>query len=318
MPAGTATSGPTTRRPRPLTAATLGLPERPRTADRTASLTEHIRATVDTQLRVLLTEQLTAGRADSPESVHQMRVAARRARVALGLDQGLVGLEARRLREELSWLGGLAGGVRDLDVLCERLTGDSADLPESDLPAFGEVLAALLASRSDAAEILERALHRQRYRSLLHAMAVVALGEPDGGEPPDPASLMAKPVRALHKQLAVSGRAPSDEGWHALRIRVKKLRYATEVAGRVAGPKKRADITALTAKAKALQELLGDFQDTVVTEQHVRDLVATNPGLSPAAVLVAGRLVERQVTKRKALRERLPEASGDLYSATMA
>ncbi|HEX3649131.1 MAG TPA: CHAD domain-containing protein [Pseudonocardiaceae bacterium] len=318
MAAATAPPGTATRRPRPLTPATLGLPDEPRKADRTASLTEHVRATVDAQLRVLLVEQLTAGRADSPESVHQIRVGARRARVALGVDQGVLGPEAQRLRAELSWLGGLAGGVRDLDVLCEHLTSESADLPEPDLAAFGEVLTALLTSRAEAASVLERALPRQRYRGLLHAMAAVALGGPDGGAPPDPMSLLAKPVKALHRQLAVSGRAPSDDGWHALRIKVKKLRYATEMAGRVAGSKKRADITALTGKAKALQELLGEFQDTVVSEQHVRDLVATHPDLSPAAVLVAGRLVERQVAKRNALRELLPGAAGDLYSATMA
>lgn len=315
MTAVTATSG-SGRRQRPLTAVALGLPDEPRTADRGASLTGHIQATVDAQLRVLLTEQATAGPADSPESVHQMRVAARRARVALGMDPGVIGPEARRLRAELSWLGGLAGGVRDLDVLCEHLTGDGAGLPETDLPAFGEVLTALLESRAEAASVLERAMARQRYRNLLHAMAAVALGEPDAAAPVDPAGLMAKPVRALHRQLAESGQAPSDDGWHALRIKVKKLRYAAEMAGRLAGQKKRADITALTGKAKALQELLGQFQDTVVTEQHVRDLVATRPDLSPPAVLVAGRLVERQVAKRDALRERLPAACGDLYSAT--
>jgi CHAD domain-containing protein len=271
---------------------------------------------VDAQLRVLLVEQATAGRADSPESVHQMRVAARRARVALGMDRGVIGQHAQRLRAELSWLGGLAGGVRDLDVLCERLTGDGADLPEADLPAFGDVLTALMDSRATAAAVLERAIPRQRYRTLLHAMAVIATGGPDDDQPADPDELLAKPVRALHRQLAASGTTPTDEGWHALRIRVKKVRYAAELAGRVAGAKKRADITALTGRAKALQELLGDFQDTVVTEQHLRDLVATHPGLSSSAVLVAGRLVERQVAKRAALRERLPAACGDLYSAT--
>jgi CHAD domain-containing protein len=316
MTAATATSAASTRRPRPLTTESLGLPAEGRTAGRGASLAEHIRATVDTQLRVLLTEQATAGRADSPESVHQMRVASRRARVALGMDPGVIGAEAQRLRDELAWLGGLAGGVRDLDVLCEHLTADSADLPETDLPAFAEVLATLLESRAKAASVLERALPKQRYRSLLQAMAAVATAGPHLGAPADPAALMAKPVRALHKQLAASGRSPSDEGWHALRIKVKRVRYAAELAGRVAGPKKRADITALTGTAKALQELLGEFQDTVVTEEHLRDLVATHPELSPAAVLVAGRLVERQVAKRNALRELLPAACGDLYSAT--
>src|ERR1700743_2497004 len=120
---------PDRRRPRPLTAATLGLPDEVRVAGRHDSLTAHIRATVDAALRVLLAEQETAGRADSPESVHQMRVAARRTRVALRADRGGIGPAGASLRAELAWLGDLLGGVRDLDVLCDRLTADGADLP---------------------------------------------------------------------------------------------------------------------------------------------------------------------------------------------
>ena len=42
------------RRPRPLTAGQLGLPAKPRTMDRKAGLTAHVRATVDAGVRVLL------------------------------------------------------------------------------------------------------------------------------------------------------------------------------------------------------------------------------------------------------------------------
>src|SRR5215469_5824329 len=120
---------PVRRRLRPMTADSLELPDEVRAAGRHDSLTAHIRATVDAGLRVLLTEQATAGRADEPESVHQMRVAARRMRVALRMDKGAIGPAAVHLRGELAWLGSLLGGVRDLDVLTERLAGDGSDLP---------------------------------------------------------------------------------------------------------------------------------------------------------------------------------------------
>ncbi|HEX5407248.1 MAG TPA: CHAD domain-containing protein [Pseudonocardiaceae bacterium] len=302
---------------RPLTVQALGLPAVERTAGRQDSLTAHIRATVDTQLRVLLAEQASAGRADEPESVHQMRVAARRARVALRMDRGVIGPTTDTLRVELAWLGTLLGGVRDLDVLCERLTTDGADLPESDLPAFGEVLSALLAARSTAADVLVKGLRRQRYRVLLRTMAAEALGQADDAARTDPASLLVKPVRALHLQLAASAQSPSDESWHALRIKVKRVRYAAELAGRLAGRKQRVAFTELVGQAKALQELLGAFQDTVVTEHHLRQLVTAHPGdLTPTGLLVVGRLVERQVAKRNELREQLPAASGELYRVT--
>lgn len=315
--ATTPTRPPTRRRPGPLTAAALGLPDRPRTADRHDSLTAHIRTTVDTSLRVLLAEQATAGQADEPESVHQMRVAARRARVALRMDRGGIGPAAASLRAELAWLGTLLGDVRDLDVLCERLTRDGADLPETDLPAFGEVLTALLASRSAAAEVLVKALEQQRYRKLLEAMAVEALSQADDAERTDPDKLLVKPVKALHIQLVASAQSPSDEAWHELRIKTKRVRYTAELATRLAGPKRAAALSTLAGQAKALQELLGTFQDTVVTEHHLRQLVTAHPAdLSPSALVVIGRLVERQVAKRNELRDRLPAACGDLYQAT--
>jgi CHAD domain-containing protein len=308
----------TARRPRPLTAAGLGLPERPRTAGRRDSLTAHVRATVDTQVRVLMTEQATAGRADSPESVHQMRVAARRARVALRMDRDGIGPKAAKLRDELAWLGNLLGEVRDLDVLTERLGEDGATLPEADVPAFGDAVAALLAIRSTAADALVAALGKQRYRALLRGLAAEAVVPAnDGTASPIPADLLVRPVRALHTQLAESARAPSDEGWHILRIRVKRVRYAAELAARVAGRKRGGDLAELVSQAKTLQEVLGEFQDTVAAEHRLRQLVVTSPdALTPAGWLALGRLVERQTVRREQLREQLPAACGQLYQLT--
>lgn len=314
---GARTQRPQTRRPRPLTAEGLGLPAEARKSGRRDGLTAQIRATLDAQVRVLLAEQATAGLAEEPESVHQMRVAARRARVALRMDRGNIGT-ARHLRDELAWLGTLLGGVRDVDVLCERLAEDGANLPETDLPAFGEVLSVLLTSRSAAADVLVDALPRQRYRALLRTLATEAVGPADtAAGDPTPAALLAKPVRALHLQLAASAQSPSDAGWHILRIRVKRVRYAAELIGRLAPREQRTGLAELARTARDLQEVLGAFQDTVVAEEHLRQLVVAHPSeLSPAALLVLGRLVERQSAKRDVLREKLPAACGELYEAT--
>ncbi len=308
-----ATSG---RRPRPLTAGRLRLPAEPRTAGRRDGLTAHLRATVDAQLRVLLVEQVTAGQADEPESVHQMRVAARRMRVVLRMDQGGFGPQAGWLRDELAWLGALLGEVRDLDVLCERLAENATTLPQVDLTAFGDVLSALLARRSAAADTLVAELARPRFRSLLRTLASEALAPVDPADVHQPAAdeLLAKPLRRLHRQLAVVAAAPTDEQWHDLRIRVKRVRYAAELAGRLAGRRRRAELDTLVGQTKAVQEALGAFNDTVVAEHHLRQL----DDLSPAGWLALGRLVERQAARRDALRDRLPAACGQLYSLTSA
>jgi CHAD domain-containing protein len=297
------------------------LPAEPRTAGRRDGLTAHLRASVDAQLRVLLVEQVTAGQADEPESVHQMRVAARRMRVVLRMDHGGFGPGATWLRDELSWLGSLLGEVRDLDVLCERLAENATTLPEVDLVAFGDVLAALLARRSAAAGTLVAELGRPRFRALLRRLAAEAVAPLDPADDylPSADDLLARPLRRLHRQLAVVAATPSDEHWHDLRIRVKRVRYAAELAGRLAGRKQRAELVALVGQTKAVQEVLGAFNDTVVAEHHLRQLIVTSPReLSPAGWLALGRLVERQVARRDALRDELPAAAGDLYSLTSA
>ncbi|HYS36096.1 MAG TPA: CHAD domain-containing protein, partial [Pseudonocardiaceae bacterium] len=126
--------------------------------------------------------------------------------------------------------------------------------------------------------------------------------------------LLAKPLRRLHRQLAVVAAAPTDEQWHDLRIRVKRVRYAAELAGRLAGRRRRAELDTLVGQTKAVQEALGAFNDTVVAEHHLRQL----DDLSPAGWLALGRLVERQAARRDALRDRLPAACGQLYSLTSA
>lgn len=297
------------RRTRPLTASQLRLPDEPRVAGRKDGLAAHVRATVDAGVRVLLDEQATAGRADSPESVHQMRVAARRMRVALRLGRGELGRRADELRAELAWLGGLLGEVRDLDVLCERLGAEAVTLPADDLSAFGAVLDALQRQRSDAADELVAALARPRYRALLRALADAA-DEPVevASATAEPEQLLARPLRALHK--AAAEPEPTDEDWHDLRIKVKRVRYAAELAGRLAGRKRRAELGELVGQAKTAQEVLGAFQDTVVAEDHLRRLTASP--LTPHGWLVLGRLVERQVAHRDALREQLPAVCGPL------
>ncbi|HEX4723955.1 MAG TPA: CHAD domain-containing protein [Pseudonocardiaceae bacterium] len=300
------------RRPRPLTQGQLRLPDEPRTAGRKDGLGAHVLATVDAGVRVLLVEQATAGRADSPESVHQMRVSARRMRVALRMALGAFGPKGEWLRTELSWLGSLLGEVRDLDVLCERLGAEAVTLPEADLPAFGDVLNALLELRGRAAEELVAALGRPRYRSLLRALADAAARPADARSDTTNENtadeLLARPLRALRK--AAAKREPTDEDWHALRIKVKRVRYAAELAGRLAGRKRRDEVAEVVRQAKTAQEVLGAFQDTVVAEDHLRRLLTRH--LSPSGWLVLGRLVERQMAHRDALRAQLPAVCAPL------
>ena len=73
---------------------------------------------------------------------------------------------------------------------------------------------------------------------------------------------------------------PSDDELHAVRIEVKRARYAAELGG---------DEPYVQA-AKRLQDVLGEHQDAVVAIGELRNLA----GRMPDAAVAAGRLSERE------------------------
>ena len=68
---------------------------------------------------------------------------------------------------------------------------------------------------------------------------------------------------------------------HDLRKRGKRARYAYELAG----------ASTVVKRAKALQDVLGEHQDSTVAEDRLRTLSRDAP---PDQALAAGRLVERE------------------------
>lgn len=294
--------------PRPLTAVSLRLAETPIVAGPADDLVTHVRATLDRQLRALLAHQTDAGNAEEPEAVHQMRVAGRRIRVVLRIGRPALGVAGERLRGEVAWLGGILGPVRDLDVLCERLAARAHALPEVDQPGFAEVMSALDTVRAAGRERLTAALAGRRYRALLRSLAALAYPPEDAAEPEaeissDPVDLVRPPMRRLRKEVRRAGHNPPVDELHALRIRGKRVRYAAEFGSELAGGQPRKRLRELARAARRFQEVLGEHQDTVAAEERLRQLADTEQTpleipLSPDALLVLGRLVEREHEQR--------------------
>jgi CHAD domain-containing protein len=96
-----------------------------------------------------------------------------------------------------------------------------------------------------------------------------------------------KAVRALPED-------PSDRDLHAVRIRVKRARYAAELAQPMAGrPADR-----FIKRAKKLQDVLGEHQDAAVAEERLRGLLRRDR--RPPAKVLADSLVSRQRERREA------------------
>jgi CHAD domain-containing protein len=218
-------------------------------------------------------------RQDLPDSVHKMRVASRRLRSALATYRPVVDREVGdRLRAELKWLAGVLGEVRDAEVLRKRLATAVAAEPTE--LVMGRVAGAIddhlrsvhKAARAQALETLES----ERYFRLLDALdELVAdpplIGSPGSAEEHLPELLrrdwkrMRKTVKAMRR---AEDPAARELELHEVRKAAKRLRYAAESAEPVRGD----PAARLAAQAEAVQELLGEHQDSVVARDLLRQL----------------------------------------------
>ncbi|HZQ29422.1 MAG TPA: CHAD domain-containing protein, partial [Acidimicrobiales bacterium] len=227
------------------------------------------------------------------EAVHQARVATRRMRSDLKTFKQFVAAPwADPLAEELKWLGGVLGAVRDADVLGERMGAHVEALPEADRAPARRVLAALAAEREVAFAALQEAMASGRYVDLLDA--VVQAGQApvltDAALSSDGAEALRQVVGKRWKRLQADAKAAgdSDEALHGVRIAAKRTRYAAEAGRAVLGKPGRG----LASAVAGVQSVLGDLHDAVVAEVWLRQLARAR--LAPATAVTVGLLVARE------------------------
>jgi CHAD domain-containing protein len=253
--------------------------------------------------------QLRAGE----EVVHTTRVAVRRLRSTLRVfaelfDPG----EAGRLEEELVWWANLLGEVRDLDILTQRQAALLAEVPPELIlgPVASTIQTELAARRKAAVDAMTDTLNSARYRKL------VALIHHWRADPPftsvadspsdalDPAIKKAKKKARNRLATAVEVRQagePSDEMLHRARKASKRYRYAVEAAAPIWGTK--AD--KIVAQRKDLQDLLGNYQDSIVSAAFLRELGARLGSRSGQNGFSYGMLYVREIATGDSLLEDL-------------
>lgn len=145
----------------------------------------------------------------SSEAVHEVRVTGRRLRAFLTLGGHHV------LVDDLRWLVGSLGRLRDLDVALE--------LP---VAAPGPFQAWLVAERNAEAENTARLLERPRVEAL-----VMALGRVPRVPKRRAHSALARLDAKLTEAEATARREPTIEALHELRKAVRRTRYALEWLG---------------------------------------------------------------------------------------
>jgi CHAD domain-containing protein len=245
---------------------------------------------------------------EDPEGIHDARVATRRLRSDLRTFRPLLDVAwSESLREELRWLGEILGQVRDAEVLRDRLSARIAAIPDPEIAAGKVLVDELEITRLEARRRLLADLGSPRTVELIEQL-VVGAGLPitRDGEADRPAeaaaSLMIRPWRRLAKAVRRLDPIPEDAALHAVRIRVKRVRYAAEALAPAFG--KRADRFA--AAAKALQETLGDHQDAVMTGEWLTEQGTRAD--DPTVAFAAGRLAEHEASDRDRSRTAWPKA----------
>ncbi|WP_433218774.1 CHAD domain-containing protein [Dactylosporangium sp. CS-047395] len=213
------------------------------------------------------------------ESVHKMRVATRRLRSTLRSFRPLLAGDKDgdldRLHDEIKWVTGLLGDVRDTDVMGERLAHLVHEEPEELVlgPVAARITSLLAARAAEARRALVTGLDSERYTSLLDDIdALVARTATPENVPRK--RLMARARKALRRADGRMDAARSDVEKHEARKAYKRARYAAELVAPVAG----GTATKLADRVTDLQDALGDHQDAMVTGELLKQYAITAYG----------------------------------------
>jgi triphosphatase len=223
---------------------------------------------------------------------------------------------AKWLREELRWLAGVLGDVRDLDVQIENLEAWKDADGEGLGSSLGRILGVMGKRRAEARGRMLEALDSERYGRLERSFGEMLrrgpraereLGREEGHAAGDESVTAAAPAlisaryrkwRKAAKRLDES--SPPDD-FHDVRKEGKKLRYALEFVLEVYGE----PVATLVSPLKEVQDDLGDHQDAVVAAETLRELGTTTkvPRISRVAAFAMGVLFEhhrREAADRRA------------------
>lgn len=216
-----------------------------------------------------------------PEGVHQMRVGVRRLRALLTVFGSVFNAEAYDfLRAELRWMQRQLGPARDWDVFLEETYAPLRErLPSADSLARLESQAQEL--RGEAYRAAKQAVHADRYTAILLRLQLwldnggwrigAGVGEVD------PAAQSVVPFAKAElekraKKLRKLGRKYdklSEPELHDMRIRGKKLRYASEF---FAGLFKKKSTKAYLDALEEIQDRLGAINDAATGQELLDQL----------------------------------------------
>jgi len=256
-----------------------------------------------------------AVRRDAPDSVHQMRVAARRLRSTLQAYPAIVSRPAtRHMRDELKWLGGMLGEARDNEVLGDYLQTRLADLPPELVlgPARARVRAHFAPREASARNALVDALNSARYFTMLAELdrlladppLAAAAAESAGDVLPQAVTRAYQRTRREVRRARRAAPGPArDTALHETRKAAKRARYAAEAAEPALGKEARR----FAKRMKAVQSALGEQHDAVTARGVARE-IGVRAHLAGENAFTFGLLQERADREAAGQRDRAMRA----------
>ena len=241
------------------------------------------------------------------EFLHDLRIAVRRTRSALKLaGDALPDGVAGRFRPEFKWLGDLTTPTRDLDVYLLGFPDMAASLVAATAEELEPFHDYLRRSRVAERRVLVRGLRSARFARLSVQWREALTATAAARTRPSVARLAASRIARAHRRVLRDGNAITatspPESLHELRKRCKELRYLLEFFGSLYDP---GEQWRAVRELKALQDCLGEFQDTQVQHEELRtfaDQMMAERAAPAATLLAMGEIAAGLITRQRQAR----------------
>jgi inorganic triphosphatase YgiF len=259
----------------------------------------------------------------NPEGVHQMRVGLRRLRAAMSLFSAILDhSQTNAIKAELKWLAGELGPARELEVLVQRVIAPIKRQRRRwrGMPQLSQEIAE---RRQAALARAQHAVRSSRFRTLaLDVAAWLEVGHwrnpkdnriRDRGDLPI-AFYAAEQLTRHWRKVRKKGKALAQldaRSRHKLRIRAKKLRYATEFFSSLFATKRATKRRKqFLLSLERLQDGLGDLNDIAVHEKRITALGIRRGNRS--RIFAAGLLTGREDARMEDAMKAATSAYADL------
>jgi CHAD domain-containing protein len=200
--------------------------------------------------------------ASSEEGIHLIRVTLRKIRAWVGLCQSQLNTEQiASIKTSVRWISDITGPARDADV---QLAKSSSN--DSKLPKFTK--AKLRKQQIESYAFIIKELRTDKFTEFTSLLVSIAQ-KIDLDDTLSSDDINARIVKLAKKSLKLGNglhAGSSDEEFHTVRKRLKKLRYTLGFQMKINSDKK---LIKTERALKQIQEYLGDFQDLSVLAKEL-------------------------------------------------